>query len=61
MMGVSAGLSASATINRHDFSLGQGAAVRFAASSMVTIEIDVEAVQHAVEIQDTNARSKMLS
>jgi hypothetical protein len=35
--------------------------VRFAASSMVTIEIDVEAVQQAVEIQDTNARSKMLS
>ncbi len=40
-MGVSAGLRASATINRHDFSLGQGAGVQFAASSMVTIEIDL--------------------
>ncbi len=49
MMGVRAGLSASATINRHDFSLGQGAAVRLAASAMVTIEVDLEAVQQAVE------------
>jgi polyisoprenoid-binding protein YceI len=52
MMGVRAGLSASATINRHDFSLGQGAAVRLAASSMVTIKIDLEAVQQAVEVQE---------
>ena len=52
MMGVRTGLSASATINRHDFSLGQGAAVRLAASSMVTIEIDLEAVQPAVEPQE---------
>src|SRR5437899_11637628 len=55
MMGVRAGLSASATINRHDFSLGQGAAVRLVASSMVTIEIDLEAVQQAVEGLDANA------
>jgi len=60
MMGVRAGLSASATINRHDFSLGQGAAVRLAASSMVTIEIDLEAVQQSVEVFDTNIRSKMV-
>lgn len=59
-MGVSAGLSASATINRHDFSLGQGAAVRFAASSMVTIEIDLEAVQQPAEAQEMNARSSMV-
>jgi polyisoprenoid-binding protein YceI len=60
MVGVRAGLSASTTINRHDFSLGQGAAVRLAASSMVNIEIDLEAVQQAVEEHDTNARSTMV-
>jgi polyisoprenoid-binding protein YceI len=51
-MGVRAGLRASATINRHDFGLGQGVAVRFVASSMVTIEIDLEAVQQLVEVQE---------
>src|SRR6266487_6069139 len=60
MIGVRAGLSASATINRHDFSLGQGAAVRLVASSMVTIEIDLEAIQQAVEMFDTNICSKMV-
>jgi len=55
LMGARAGLSASATINRHDFSLGQGAAVRFAASSMVSIEIDLEAVQQLAEVQDAVA------
>jgi polyisoprenoid-binding protein YceI len=60
MMGVRTGFSASATINRRDFGLGQGAAVRLAASSMVTIEIDLEAVQKAVEAQDANARSEMV-
>jgi len=60
MMGARAGLSASATINRHDFSLGQGAVVRLAASSMVTIEIDLEAVQQPVEAQERNARSNMV-
>ncbi len=48
MMGMRTGLRASTTINRHDFSLGQGAAVRVAASSMVAIEIDLEAVQQSV-------------
>jgi polyisoprenoid-binding protein YceI len=60
MLGVRAGLSASATINRHDFGLGQGAAVRFAASSMVTIAIDLEVVQQEVEGHDTNARLTMV-
>jgi polyisoprenoid-binding protein YceI len=54
-MGVRAGLSASATINRHDFGIGQGVAVRFAASSMVAIEIDLEAVQQSVEVQEAVA------
>ena len=58
MMGVRAGLSASATINRHDFSLGQGAAVRLVASSMVTIEIDLEAVQQPVEMQEAAATAE---
>lgn len=44
-------LTAKATINRHDFSLGQGAVVRFAASSMVAIEIDLQAVQQLVDMQ----------
>jgi polyisoprenoid-binding protein YceI len=52
--GARTGLSAKATINRHDFSLGEGAAVRLAASSLVTIEIDLEAVQQEVEGHDTN-------
>ena len=55
MMGVRAGLSASATINRHDFILAQGAAVRLAASSLATIEIDLEAVQQLVEVQEAVA------
>jgi polyisoprenoid-binding protein YceI len=55
LMGARAGLSASATINRHDFSLGQGAAVRLAASPKVTIEIDLETVQQLVEVQEAVA------
>ena len=57
-MGVRVGLSASATINRHDFSLGQGAAVRLVASSMVAIEIDLEAVQQLVEVQEAVATTE---
>jgi polyisoprenoid-binding protein YceI len=49
MMGMRTGIRALATINRRDFGLGQGVAVRFAASSVVTIEIDLEAVQHPYE------------
>jgi len=57
-MGVRAGLSAWTTINRHDFSLGQGAAVRLVASSMVAIEIDLEAVQQSVEVQEAVATAE---
>jgi polyisoprenoid-binding protein YceI len=60
MMGVRACFSASATINRLDFGVGQGAAVRLAASSVVTIEIDLEAVQQATEGHDTNARTQLV-
>ena len=58
MMGVRAGLSAWATINRHDFGLGQGAAVRLVASSMVIIEIDLEAIQQLVEVQEAVATAE---
>jgi len=51
-------LTAKATINRHDFGLGQGTAVRVAASSMVTIEIDLEAVQQPVEVQEAVATAE---
>ena len=52
LMDVSAGLRASAQINRTDFCVGRGAAVQLVASPMVTIEIELEAVQHAVEVQE---------
>jgi polyisoprenoid-binding protein YceI len=55
MMGMRTGLRASATIDRRDFGLGQGATVRFAASSMVNIEIDLEAVEQSVEMQEAAA------
>jgi polyisoprenoid-binding protein YceI len=35
MMGVRTDFVAKATINRHDFGLGQGVTVRFAASSLI--------------------------
>jgi len=44
-MGAPTSLAAKAKINRHDFGLGQGMAIQFAASEMATIEIDLEAVQ----------------
>ena len=52
LMGARTGLTAKATINRNDFGVGQGAAVQLVASSMVTIEIDLEAVQQAVEVRE---------
>ena len=52
LMDVSAGLRASAQINRTDFGVGRGAAVQLVASPMVTIEIELEAVQQAVEVQE---------
>ena len=58
LMDTRADLTAKATINRHDFGLGQDAAVRFAASSMVTIEIDLEAVQQSVEVREAGATAQ---
>ena len=55
LKGVRTGLTAKAQINRHDFGVGQGAAVRVAASSMVTIEIDLRVVQKSVEVQGSVA------
>jgi len=52
LMDVRAGLRASAQINRTEFGVGRGAAVQLAASPMVTIEIELEAVQQAVEVQE---------
>jgi polyisoprenoid-binding protein YceI len=52
LMGARTGLTAKATINRNDFGVGQGAAVQLVASSIATIEIDLEAVQQAVEVRE---------
>jgi len=52
LMGARTGLVAKATINRNDFGVGQGAAVQLVASSIVTIEIDLEVVQQAVEVRE---------
>ena len=52
LMGARTGLRASATINRNDFGVGRGAAVQLAASSIATIEIELEAVQQAVEVRE---------
>lgn len=51
-------LTAKATINRNDFGLGRGAAVQLAASSIATIEIDLEAVQQAVEVREAVATAQ---
>jgi len=55
IMGAPTSLTAKAMINRHDFGLGQGMAVQFAASSMVTIEIELEAIQQGVEVPEAVA------
>ena len=52
MMGARSGLRAQAQINRNDFGVGRGAAVQLAASSIVTIEIELQAVQQSVEVQE---------
>ena len=52
LMGARAGLTAKATINRNDFGVGRGAAVQLVASSIATIEIELEAVQQAVEVRE---------
>ncbi len=58
MMGMSTSLRASATINRNDFGVGRGATVRVAANLMVTIAIDLEAVQQSVEVQEAVATAE---
>ncbi len=58
MMGMRTGLRASATINRNDFGVGRGATVRVAANLMVTIAIDLEAVQQSVEVQEAVATAE---
>ena len=57
-MGVSAGLTVKAQINRNDFGVGQGVAVQLAASSMVTLEIELEAVQQSVEVREAVATAQ---
>jgi polyisoprenoid-binding protein YceI len=52
MMDARTGLTAKARINRHDFGLGQGMAVQFAASELATIEIDLEAVHTSAQARD---------
>ena len=58
LMGAHTGLTAKATINRNDFGLGRGAAVQLAASSIATIEIDLEAVQQAVKVREAVATAQ---
>ena len=48
-LGARTGMTAQAMINRKEFALGRGLAVQFAAGEMVTIEIDLEAVQRSAE------------
>jgi polyisoprenoid-binding protein YceI len=60
MMGVRAGLSGKAKINRKDFNLSYGAiaeAGNVALGEIVTIEIDLEATQKAEETQEAGAAS----
>ncbi|HYX50315.1 MAG TPA: YceI family protein [Ktedonobacteraceae bacterium] len=45
-------LTARATINRHDFGLGQSMVVQFAASEKASIEIDLEAVQTSAQSRE---------
>ncbi len=54
-MGTSTSLAAKAKINRHDFGLGQGMAIQFAASEMATIQIDLEAVQTSAQAREAVA------
>jgi polyisoprenoid-binding protein YceI len=58
LVGARTGLTAKATINRNDFGVGRGAAVQLAASSIATIEIDLEAVQQAVEVREAVATAQ---
>ena len=54
-MSALAGLTAKAKINRHDFGLGQGMRLQFAAGEQATVEIELEVVQEAVEAPEAIA------
>ena len=60
MMGVQrAGLTAKTKVNRKDFDLGWGSAVeagQVAVSEMVTMEIDLEAMQKSADVQEAVAQ-----
>ena len=56
--GTLAGLTAKATINRHDFGLGQGMRLQFAACETAIVEIELEAVQEAVETREAVATGR---
>ena len=58
MMGGRTSLTARAKINRNDFGLGRSKAVQIAASSMATIEIDLQAVQTSMEVQEAQATAE---
>jgi polyisoprenoid-binding protein YceI len=58
IMDVRTGLTARAKINRNDFGLGRSIAVQIAASEMATIEIDLEAVQTPIEVQEAVASAE---
>jgi polyisoprenoid-binding protein YceI len=55
IMDAPSSLAAKAKVNRHDFDLGQGMALQFAASEMATIEIDLEAVQTSAQAREAVA------
>ncbi len=55
IIGAPTSLTAKARVNRHDFGLGQGMAVQFAASEMASIEIDLEAVQTSAQAREAVA------
>ena len=48
-------LTARATMNRHDFGLGQGMMVRFAASDRAAIEIALVAVQQSMKVPEAHS------
>jgi len=58
VMGGRTSLSAKTQINRTDFGVGRNAAVQLVASSIVTIEIELEAVQQAVEVREAVATAQ---
>jgi polyisoprenoid-binding protein YceI len=53
--GALTGLTAKAKINRHDFGLGQGMMLQFAASDIADIEIGLEVVQTSAQVPEAVA------